>query len=112
MGTPARRAPLERTGALLALLIVAAACGGPSNNAASHSPTPGLASPSTSLSSTATPSSVASATPSPTATPQPLNGSYGVLATRPAGGQYTGTIVGIGGEGVASTGVTAPPPVR
>ena len=111
MGTPARRAPLERTGALLALLIVAAACGGPSNNAASHSPTPGLASPSTSLSSTATPSSVASATPSPTATPQPLNGSYGVLATRPAGGQYTVTIVGIDGKVVASKVVTAPPPV-
>jgi hypothetical protein len=114
MRTPPRRAPHERTGALLALLIAGAACG-PTNTVASHSPTPASASASTqasaSPSSTASPSSVASATTSPTATPQPLSGAYGVLATRPAGGQYTVTIVGIDGKIVASKVVTAPPPV-
>jgi hypothetical protein len=48
------------------------------------------------------------ATPNPTATPQPVIGSFGVLATRPAGGQYTVTIVGIDGKVAASKVIGAP----
>jgi hypothetical protein len=95
-------------GALVALTISAAACGGLSNNVAIHSPTPAHNPPSPS--GTAVASAPATPSAGPTAPPA-VTGSYGVLVTRPGSGQYSVTLVGIDGKVVASKVVNGPPAV-
>jgi len=96
MGTQPRvsapRKPWQSAALVLAIAWVVAACGGGTNNVASHSPTP--------------PASQASGTPpaqgSPAASPVPVTGAFGVLISTQTASSYAVSLVGIDGKGVAT----------
>src|SRR2546421_12722640 len=89
---------------LLALVAVAAACGGESpSNVASHSPSAVPSSPAAQSS----PSSVA-ASPSPSPPPR-VTGAYGVLFSSQAAASYTVSLIGVDGKVAASAQTSTPP---
>src|SRR5438067_528354 len=87
MGTQPRvsapRKPWQSAALVLAIAWVVAACGGGTNNVASHSPTP--------------PASQASGTPpaqgSPAASPVPVTGAFGVLISTQTASSYAVSLV-------------------
>jgi len=104
MGTPCRRASLDRIGALAAILVAGAACSiGGTNNVASHSPSPGRASPTQNASVSPTSQTT------PTAPPQPVTTPYGVLVGSQAADSYTISVVGVDGKVAASSQASTSP---
>src|SRR5256886_6984338 len=100
MGTPHRRASIEKIGALIALAVAAAACSvGGTNNAARHSPS---ASPTQTASTP--PTSQASSTPAPL----PVTSPYGVLVGSQAAATYSISLVGADGKVAASAEASTP----
>ena len=102
MGTQPRvsapRKPWQSAALVLAIAWVVAACGGGTNNVASHSPTP--------------PASQASGTPpaqgSPAASPVPVTGAFGVLISTQTASSYAVSLVGIDGKVVATSQASTP----
>ena len=93
-----------RPAAVLAALLIAAACGpGGSNTAASHTPSPAA-------SASTAPSAGASGQPSASPTsPPPVSTPYGVLVGSQAASSYSVTLVGGDGHVAASAEATTPP---
>src|SRR5882672_5277424 len=85
-----------RAAALLLALAAGAACGGGTNSAASHTPSPVQASPA--ASGSAPPTSPTSSSPAP----QPVTGAYGLLVGGQGAGSYTVSLVGVDGRVAAS----------
>ena len=92
--------------ALVAALLVAA-CGGGTNNAASHSSSPSASASGATATASATSAPPASPASSPTSLP--VSPPLGVLVGSQAAGSYTISLVGVDGKVVASAEASTPP---